>query len=301
MSNHQATLLIVDDTPVNLLLISKFLEGCDYQLELANSGEEAWELLQAAPGKFDAVLLDRIMPGIDGMEVLRRIKQDAGLKLLPVILQTAASFPEQLAEGLRAGAYYYLTKPFDREVLRAVVATAIRDGAERIVEAQDVDSMRLSLSQLKEASFAFRTSAEAHRIAALLSSLCPAREAAHMGLMELMMNAIEHGNLGISYAEKTLLIAEDRLRAEIERRLALPEFADKIAAVKLTRLERSLLFTITDEGDGFDWKPYLEMSMERMMDNHGRGIAMSRSISFASLEYRGKGNCVDATILIPES
>lgn len=50
-----------------------------------------------------------------------------------------------------------------------------------------------------------------------------------------------------------------------------------------SNLERSLLFTITDEGDGFDWKPYLEMSMERMMENHGRGIAMSRSISFASL------------------
>src|SRR5512139_1231298 len=157
MSKHQAVLLIVDDTPVNLLLITRFLEDCAYRLETANSGEEAWAMLQAAPDRYDAVLLDRMMPGMDGMEVLRRIKQDSRLKLLPVILQTAASFPEQLAEGLRAGAYYYLTKPFDREVLRAVVATAIRDGAERIVEAEDIDSMRLAIGQLKEALFTFRT------------------------------------------------------------------------------------------------------------------------------------------------
>lgn len=300
MSNHHPTLLIVDDTPINLILIGKFLAGCDYTLELAHSGEEAWEMLQAAPAKYDAVLLDRMMPGIDGIEVLRRIKQDKRLKLLPVILQTAATFPEQLAEGLHAGAYYYLTKPLNREVLRAVVATALRDRAESIMETNDADSIRLALSQLDDARFTFRTTKSAHQIASLISSLCPSPEAAHMGLMELMINAIEHGNLGITYAEKTILIAEDRLQAEIEHRLTLPEYTSRVASIRFTRSDDHLTFTITDDGQGFDWAPYLEMSLERMMDNHGRGIAISRGISFSTLEYRGNGNCVEATIALTE-
>lgn len=296
MPIHQNTVLIVDDTPANLKLIKKFLDGLDYQIELASSGEMAWDMLQMAPDKYDVVLLDRMMPGIDGMEVLRRIKRDPRLKLLPVIMQTAAANPEQLVEGLHAGAYYYLTKPLDREVLRAVIATALRDCAERIVARQDADNIQFALGQLREASFSFRTPHEAHQIGALLSSLCPSREGAHLGLMELMLNAIEHGNLEISYEEKSRLIAEDRLHAEIEQRLSLPPYAHKTATIKFEHHQEKLLFTITDEGKGFDWAPYLEMSIERMMDNHGRGIAMSRSISFNTLEYRGKGNCVEATI-----
>jgi hypothetical protein len=120
-----------------------------------------------------------------------------------------------------------------------------------------------------------------------------------MGLMELMLNAVEHGNLGITYDEKSKLIAENGLQEEIERRLALPEYADRIATARFRRVGKSLIFTIKDEGQGFDWKSYLEMSLDRLMDNHGRGIAMSRSISFTHLEYRGKGNCVEATIIIP--
>jgi CheY-like chemotaxis protein len=299
MSSQVPVLLIVDDTEVNQILIAEFLTGNNYAMEIASSGEEAWEMLQAAPDKYDAVLLDRMMPGIDGMEVLHRIKKDARLKLLPVILQTAVCFPEQVAEGLSAGAYYYLTKPYDRDVMRAVVATALRDRAARIAELNDVESVILALSKLNEAHFSFSTLDGARQIAGLISALCPARDAANMGLMELMLNAIEHGNLGITYDEKTTLIAEDRLQEEVRRRCALPEHAGKVATINFRREDKKLLFTIQDAGKGFDWMPFLEMSMARVMDNHGRGIAMSRMVSFTSLEYRGNGNCVDASITLP--
>jgi DNA-binding response OmpR family regulator len=253
-------------------------------------------MLQATPDRYDAVLLDRMMPGIDGMEVLRRIKLDPKLKVLPVIMQTAASFPEQIAEGLSAGAFYYLTKPYDLTVMLAVVATALRDRAARIVEANDADCMKQAMAHLDDAYFTFRTVSDARKIAALISIACPSRETAHMGLMELMLNAVEHGNLGISYDEKSLLIAEDRLQEELDRRQGLPEYQDKIATISFKRQDAQLLITISDQGKGFDWLPFLEMSMNRVMDNHGRGIAMSRMASFASLVYRGTGNSVDVTI-----
>jgi CheY-like chemotaxis protein len=298
--SKQAVVLVVDDNKVNQDLIVKFLAGGGYELEMAESGDEAWQKLQATPDKYSVVLLDRRMPGMDGMEVLRKIKQDARLKMLPVILQTAASFPEEIAEGVLAGAYYYLTKPYALGVMRAVVATAIRDRAELMIEVEDANNMHLALSLLNEAQFSFKTIDEVRRIATLLARLCASHEPAYMGLLELMLNAVEHGNLGITYQEKSKLIAEDALQLEIDRRLQLPQYADKFASVSFRREKENLHFAIKDEGQGFDWNPYLDMSMERIMDNHGRGIAMSRRVAFSRLEYQGKGNCVEACIAIPK-
>ncbi len=297
MSSSKPVILVVDDEPFNLEIIAEYLEGQGYELVMAESGDLAWAMLQAEPARYDVVILDRMMPGIDGIEVLRNIKRDKVLKVLPVIIQTAASAPEQIAEGLREGAFYYLAKPFNPTVLRAVVTTALRDNLEYAIEKQDIDDKLGAFRQLEEAIFTFRTSQEARQIALLLASLCPSRETAVIGLMELMLNAVEHGNLGISYEEKTGLIEEGRLQDEVARRLQLPEYASKVASVRFRRTEKSLIFNITDEGRGFDWKPYLEMSMDRLMHNHGRGIAMSRSIAFTQLSYSGVGNRVEAVII----
>ncbi len=296
MNSNQPVILVVDDEPYNLEIIAEYLADSDYSLVLAESGDEAWALLQAEPEKYNVVLLDRMMPGMDGMELLHNIKRSPRLKMLPVIMQTAASTPEQVAEGLRAGAFYYLAKPFAPEVMRAVVATAVRDYIETALGREDADKKLRACELLDEALFTFRTTDEAQQLALMLSSLCPSRESAYVGLMELMLNAVEHGNLGITYDEKTRLIADDRLRGEVARRLSLPELASKHVTVRFRRDVRNLIFNIADQGDGFDWEPYLEMSLERMMDNHGRGIAMSRSIAFSSLTYIGKGNVVEAVV-----
>jgi hypothetical protein len=67
-------------------------------------------------------------------------------------------------------------------------------------------------------------------------------------------------------------------------------------------MERSadeVRFTIRDEGKGFDWKKYLEVQPQRAFDNHGRGIAIARAMSFCSVEYRGSGNEVVAVVRLP--
>jgi len=297
MNTTRPTLLIVDDEPINIEIIVEHLESADYRLLSASNGEQAWAMLQDPANAIDCVLLDRMMPGIDGIEVLRRIKQHPDLRLLPVIMQTAASEPEQVAEGLREGAFYYLIKPFAAQVLHAIIATALRDRADQL-DLQRTDASRQHfLQMLDAAAFRFRTTDEAREIAAGLAQACTASpQTASLGLMELMLNAIEHGNLGITYDEKTALINENRLREEVQRRLTLPDYCDRVASISFHREGENTVFTITDQGKGFDWKTYLEMSTERLMDNHGRGIAMSRSISFSRLEYHGNGNKVVATI-----
>jgi CheY-like chemotaxis protein len=279
MRHSKPVILVVDDEPINLEVLEEHLQGMAYEVIMANSGEQAWNMLQAEPGRYSVVILDRMMPGMDGIEVLRKIKSDKHLKLLPVIIQTAATAPEQVAEGLREGAFYYLPKPFQPTVLRAVVATALRDRAEYFVEKQDAEDKFKACRLLEEATFTFRTVAEARQIAMLLSCFCPSSDTALMGLTELMLNAVEHGNLGISYEEKTRLIAEGRLHEEVERRLSLPEYAEKIARASFRRIGHRLIFNISDQGQGFDWQSYLDMSVERLTDNHGRGIAMSRNVA----------------------
>lgn len=120
------------------------------------------------------------------------------------------------------------------------------------------------------------------------------------GISELMINAVEHGNLGISYEEKSVLISENQWQQEIERRQADPRWAEKIATVVFERRERTYYLQISDQGEGFDWSQFMEVEPSRAMHNHGRGIAMANMLSFDKLVYNDKGNQVTCSVTIEE-
>ena len=107
---------------------------------------------------------------------------------------------------------------------------------------------------------------------------------------------VEHGNLGITYKEKTKLIQDGAWEAELTQRLVLPQYAGRRASVMLTRDNNEIRFVVADQGDGFDWKPFMEFSPDRAFDPHGRGISMARMLSFDNIEYQGNGNTVLATV-----
>ncbi len=291
-----ASILAVDDEPLNLEIIGEFLSGEGHRLRMAGNGEEAWAALNEAGAAFDLVILDRMMPVLDGMALLRRMKAEARFGRMPVIMQTAAAAPEQVREGLDAGAYYYLTKPYQAEALLAIVRAALEEARERAGLAARIAAHADALRLMDEAEFGFRTLEEANQLAAFLAQACPGPDMAVMGLSELMVNAVEHGNLGISYAEKKRLKLEDRWLEEVEQRLADERYRQRRARVRVRRLPTELEFTIVDEGAGFDWAEFLELSPERAYDPNGRGIALARQVSFARLEYRDAGNVVVAAV-----
>lgn len=288
-------LLIVDDEATNRMIVREQLASEGFCVEEAGDGGSAWRLLAASPDRFDAVLLDRMMPDMDGLEVLRRMKGHPELGNVPVILLTAAASSEQVLEGLRDGAFYYLAKPFSLEMLQAVVRTAVRDRRAQRAVVADLTRMRDSFGLIEQARFRFRTLDEARNLAALVA--CSLRDAAQiaMGLSELMINAVEHGNLGISYAEKSRLLREGSWAAEVERRTLDPRYRDRFATLSLERRPDEVEFTIADMGEGFDWPAYLELQPSRVMDLHGRGIAIARRMCFDDLRFQGCGNVVIAT------
>jgi len=116
-----AIVLAVDDETYNLKIISYHLKNENYEVVTAGDGQEAWDLLVGSPEQFDTILLDRSMPRMSGMEVLRKIKSHDILKSIPVIFQTAMKHQDDILEGLQAGAYYYLTKPYKRDALRSII------------------------------------------------------------------------------------------------------------------------------------------------------------------------------------
>jgi len=117
-------ILAVDDSPTHLNELGEILSGAGYEVQLAHSGAEALLLLSVQP--VDCVLLDLVMPGIDGIETCRRIKAAPGLRDIPVMMLTAVEDRQSMIEALSAGADDYLAKAGDPDTLRARVMAQIR-------------------------------------------------------------------------------------------------------------------------------------------------------------------------------
>jgi putative two-component system response regulator len=112
--------LVVDDTPDNLTLMAELLDGL-YRVKVANSGERALKIAAATPP--DLILLDIMMPEIDGYEVLRRLKSDPQSRHIPIIFLTARSSVEDEQRGFELGAVDYIVKPISPPIVLARVKT----------------------------------------------------------------------------------------------------------------------------------------------------------------------------------
>jgi len=122
--NGAGKILVVDDTPANVDLLQGLLTRDGYVVQTAVNGEDA--LAAVARDAPDLILLDVMMPKIDGFEVCRRLKQDPGTRLTPIVLLTSLQEREDKIQGINAGADDFLTKPVNAQELRARVRSLVR-------------------------------------------------------------------------------------------------------------------------------------------------------------------------------
>ncbi len=117
-------ILIVDDMPVNLSIVVDYLEEYGFGIRIARNGESALQRARYDPP--DLILLDVLMPGINGFETCRRLKADAATRDIPVIFMTALTNPEDKVQGFEVGAVDYVTKPLGQEEVLARITTHLR-------------------------------------------------------------------------------------------------------------------------------------------------------------------------------
>lgn len=291
--------LLVDDDPHDLRSLEAALTPLAVELSTATSAIEALRQMKRMPP--DLVVVDGNLQGVSGLDLLRRMRHSEVLAAVPVVLQAESASSRETCEALDAGAAYCVSKTNNAQLLSGVVRAALRASLHGRQHLRAVVPSSTAITRLREGTFEFRTLPEAQELALELSQLCPNAERTAMGLIELMNNAVEHGNLEISYQEKTRLCRDGTWTEEIERRAQLPQYRERVGTVRVQRSSSSLTFQVTDEGPGFAWGPFLSFDPERAEDPNGRGIALARRIAFSSLSYEGRGNVVNAEVTMEGS
>jgi CheY-like chemotaxis protein len=291
--SKKPSILIVDDVPENLDILKNTLIE-EYTVRPAINGKLALKLAKTEPQP-DIILLDIMMSDMDGYEVCKTLKADSSTESIPVVFVTAMTAMKDINKGLKLGAHYYLTKPIDPPNLLAVVASILEKQAHVKELKEDSNKTIDTFKLIHSGLFKFRTLDEARNLAMLLAKTCPAPENSYSGLKELLLNAIEHGNLGITYSQKDGLDMA-ALEKEVAHRLTLSQYANKTASILIERNDKEIRFLIKDQGDGFDWQSFMEFDPARVFDTHGRGIAMANSTYFDRVEYRGNGSEVLAVV-----
>lgn len=267
-------------------------EGCRC-LEAAD-GETGLQLIEEHNP--DIVFLDVLMPRMTGLEVLQKIREK---QLTPIVVITTAYGTEDTAvEALRLRADDYMKKPFEAEDLVTVlnkyrpVIAALRSPTvlpEFVVSKQCDVEFGNDLTQVAPvAEFLVRESEMGRDRQRSLSCT--------LGLVELLNNAIEHGNLGITADEKLQAMMEpgDGLGRLMRARRSNPEYVNRRVRIHMVSTREYAEWLVQDEGAGFDWQQYMSrLECPDPLALHGRGIMLAQ-LQFDELEYQGSGNRVRA-------
>ncbi|HEX4918558.1 MAG TPA: response regulator [Limnobacter sp.] len=287
-------LLVEDDHHVRWL-IENILTNLGHDVQCAADADEALSVM-ANLVTLDCVVLDRNLPDVSGIALLRTIRSSDDFADLPVIMVTGSVATAEVAEGLASGAQLYLAKPVSRDLLSAALNAIHKQINQKKQLLQEIRCTQNGLCMANLMSFEYRTVEQANQLASTLAQLsaCPANVV--IGLSELMVNAVEHGNLAIGYAEKSRLLQTDSLGKELVKRALHPKLRARVVRVTVRRNGDAHTITIRDQGDGFDWRPYLDFSPDRAFDLHGRGIAIAYQAAFESIRFLGQGNVVEVTI-----
>ncbi|WP_153160021.1 ATP-binding protein [Zoogloea sp. 1C4] len=207
---------------------------------------------------------------------LLALLKDAGVQ---VTLLLEAEDLLAVETGLYATVSGFLVKPFERQAL--VAALALPWGG---------------VSAPAGGYFPFRTLEDVTGLSQLVAGLCPESEMVQIALSELMLNAVEHGNLGLGFVRKGELMSCGAWRNEVERLLDTPAYLERFAYLRVELRPREVRFLIRDQGNGFDPGPYLNLNPARSVEPHGRGIAIARMLAFPDLVFLEGGRCVEGVV-----
>jgi CheY-like chemotaxis protein/anti-sigma regulatory factor (Ser/Thr protein kinase) len=287
-------ILLVEDHDESREALADVMRREGHDVLAFNNGRDA---ITALP-KFhpQLVLSDFRLPGsFNGVDVLREIKTHDNRIL--VVLMTAYGCEELAVEALRLGACNYLNKPPNLDYLRHMLDkyAAMIEAQEREAQIDDLFvALRARILMPNDGALAC---AVAERMLRFVSRMYPQVDTSmlHVGLEEILRNAIEHGNLEIGFESKGEALRANALHQLVEQRCRDERFRNRRVAVEWEIEGDQFRCVIEDEGPGFDYQaPWDPLSEQGLAQINGRGIFLTRAF-FDSVEYQGRGNRVVLT------
>lgn len=277
----------MDDQEALRSLLARLLEREGFNAVQAEDGAQAVEMYRSESPL--VVVSDIMMPRMDGLTLLneiRRIDRNA-----TVILMTGQGNEDVLLKALRGGATNFFKKPFNvRELIdeiRKVVEFRLEAARSSLFSPLLVEETKRFVMPRADSPF-FPI---INQITLQLPCLLPQEDILNLkiGIEEVITNAIEHGNLGISFEEKSKAIQEGRLAELIADRSRESDAAGRAVGITSRLSPRLFEITIRDDGKGFDWRTLPAVEPENLLAFNGRGIFLTK-IYFDEVTYNDAGN-----------
>lgn len=251
--------------------------------------------------KYPVIVLDIVNNNLQRQLQFMEICKRRCLKNSILIVLCDEDDANALSPDLLEQATIFLHHPVYETGLSKIIEDCLSKFQENLSVPRSENEMINVIKTMDKGEFTFQRLDEAQSLSTALANLCPNAPEVAIGLLELMINGIEHGNLAISFDEKGALLEEGRWHEEIDHRLSLPEYSTRKAHILYQRTPEKIEFVISDDGPGFDVSLYLPGEPLNPPAGahhkfHGRGIMLAAQLCFDHLEYFGKGNQVKATI-----
>ncbi len=270
------------------------LPCADFDLQMCTGFDEFNMIVQSPRAEDIAIVIIDSNLAFDAIQkVQNTIEKELGSwsSDVPLFLMadTERHDPDALAK--MTGVRRILDLSVNISSLRTQIGIAMDEFRNLVQLRRELENRTSAIGQIVSGEFHFRTREEAQNLATMLSIACPRSVEVVIGLTELMVNAVEHGNLEIGHAEKGHLIEIGMMETEVCKRLSKKPYSERHVTVCFERKDNCYEFRIHDEGPGFDFIPYLTQALSASDKKHGRGIQMARSC-FDTIRYEDKGNIV---------
>jgi CheY-like chemotaxis protein len=286
-------ILLVDDEPLVRDELGGLLRDEGYSVVTAADGVEGLRLFfDEVP---DMVITDVRMPRRDGMSLAMAIRQDA--PAVPITVITGHGSYDMAVDALRAGVTDFIRKPVRIDDLSAALLRM-----EAVLHTARFQPLDLPTEiELLERTWTYQLGADLDGIPTFVDALlCETSADAEprtmtelsLAVRELLLNAVEHGTLDLSYQDKAHALEQGRLAEMLAERRAHPAYADRRVTVVARRREDEILVEIGDQGAGFDWRSLPDPTdPSNLLAEHGRGVLLAR-MSVDRLSYNETGNTV---------
>lgn len=295
MGESVKKILLIDDDSSTEELLKTIFKDDGIQFEKLIEKKDILSQLKKFHAQYETIIVKKDFTGFDLQEFITDLREEPTTHFLPII--ELVKEDDSSVEGLFASHekcpnLFFMKFPLNPGLLIPLIKSIGIMYKEQRKYHQFTAKKKLILEKFSSLKCNITTLDEAKEMADHLALYFLDSNRAANGIYQLLENAIEHGNLGIGYENKSSFLKEGKWLEEIQTKIKDKENKRKTVEIVIERKKDGTYIQITDTGKGFDWKKYMDVDPSRANHQHGRGIPLVNKIYFDKLVYNQEGNQV---------